>query len=1011
MKKILSLVAGLLLTASLSAQNAPVSLTVTDAELTSLTVSATANDAGDDIIVAYTTEAAANKWTGYPMNYGKFGRPTAEVKAGDAIDGGGTVAYVGPADGLSEITGLDEGHYLFLCAWGTNGSAVSTDSINVVTSTACQEDWTSDFTGMSYSYPVFGFNTMPTTNNWATSRTAPNTTTGNLTANTPGYIETPWIYLSDGFNRVSYDIAMVTRGWMIYSYEFGRNDVVRVEVTNDGENYTTIKEYNYDDCEPLEDCSSASDFKTEVVKFSEFSGEKVRVRFYFDLHQNSRIVMQNITLEAVPDCDYPVDVKATEIDKDQATITWTPQGEEDAWQISYKKSDEEEWSSPVTVQETSYTLSGLMGLTKYDVRVRAYCSATSQSKWSPTGSFVSGMAAPFKITFSEQDGLSDEWLFKTGELATPTELTDGGGWEFFSVSFFGRKTVMQKFSASGAAADWFITPKFTLNEGTNYNVEFTISQFYAGGDDFEFYVVLAKDGETFNEADVLYSAQKADIVTKETVSIPLSGISGEVCLGLYAKNSEGSVNLVLQDLAVLYAGCEKPTSVEITPSIGGCTITCEGDACGYKAYYRLEGTEDWSTAETSDDTIELTGLDEGATYEFKVVSMCSTASGDYSESTDTMTFTTLETTCFAPEEITVDADIYEAKVKWDGDADNYEVAYRLSTEEEWTTVEASGSSVTLSDLDANATYYVRLRSICAPGDSSAWSETQSFYTGDDTYLLVSEDAIRHAVAMGMTRAHLPAIPTSEEKLQDFLDDLNVYEYFFLETNYDEDVTDLVGDISTWDAWTSNQPVGTSTGQHWSGDDRAYYEQGGANWAESAWQISYSKTVSLPAGMYNLRIAGRSATETTARAYSSVNGTEVEYSSHTFPSNGDTGRGIDKNGSPNFNPYDDNFANDGIGRGWQWRYVPVYVEKDGTEVTFTLYAETAAAHQWCSFCDVKLYKMNDGEGEITGINEIGTNATSTDIYSLDGKLVRRNATSTKGLKSGLYIVNGKKVSVK
>ena len=47
---------------------------------------------------------------------------------------------------------------------------------------------------------------------------------------------------------------------------------------------------------------------------------------------------------------------------------------------------------------------------------------------------------------------------------------------------------------------------------------------------------------------------------------------------------------------------------------------------------------------------------------------------------------------------------------------------------------------------------------------------------------------------------------------------------------------------------------------------------------------------------------------------------------------------------------------------------------------------------------------------TDIRQIAADGKAVDIYSVDGKLVRSQATSLDGLK-GLYIVNGKKVMVK
>ena len=54
-----------------------------------------------------------------------------------------------------------------------------------------------------------------------------------------------------------------------------------------------------------------------------------------------------------------------------------------------------------------------------------------------------------------------------------------------------------------------------------------------------------------------------------------------------------------------------------------------------------------------------------------------------------------------------------------------------------------------------------------------------------------------------------------------------------------------------------------------------------------------------------------------------------------------------------------------------------------------------------------------EDEATGITDIKATdaAKATNIYSIDGKLVKANATSTEGLAKGVYIINGKKYIVK
>ena len=61
--------------------------------------------------------------------------------------------------------------------------------------------------------------------------------------------------------------------------------------------------------------------------------------------------------------------------------------------------------------------------------------------------------------------------------------------------------------------------------------------------------------------------------------------------------------------------------------------------------------------------------------------------------------------------------------------------------------------------------------------------------------------------------------------------------------------------------------------------------------------------------------------------------------------------------------------------------------------------------------VSMTFTNEKTGIKTVIQNDGTEMPEGNIYSVDGQLVRRNATSTEGLAKGVYIVRGKKVVVR
>ncbi len=61
---------------------------------------------------------------------------------------------------------------------------------------------------------------------------------------------------------------------------------------------------------------------------------------------------------------------------------------------------------------------------------------------------------------------------------------------------------------------------------------------------------------------------------------------------------------------------------------------------------------------------------------------------------------------------------------------------------------------------------------------------------------------------------------------------------------------------------------------------------------------------------------------------------------------------------------------------------------------------------------KIAKWILDDDDVTGIHEVTVDAANpADIYQLDGRLVRSQATTLSGLSKGVYIVNGKKVIIK
>lgn len=175
---------------------------------------------------------------------------------------------------------------------------------------------------------------------------------------------------------------------------------------------------------------------------------------------------------------------------------------------------------------------------------------------------------------------------------------------------------------------------------------------------------------------------------------------------------------------------------------------------------------------------------------------------------------------------------------------------------------------------------------------------------------------------------------------------------------------------------SNEPFTDAAGN----STHSYFD--GGDWNASAWDVTFSQDVTLPSGEYLL-----SATTRASQGIANfiLFGVDQE---KEMPHVGNTG-GI-------FN------------RGWNDNFVVFNVHEDNTAAKIGVRGIATTQHEWMSFTRFRLVRLGEAN-IINGIQtEILDNAT---IYSVNGQVVRTNATTTKGLAKGVYVVNGKKVVVK
>ncbi|GHT88729.1 hypothetical protein FACS189474_4490 [Bacteroidia bacterium] len=174
--------------------------------------------------------------------------------------------------------------------------------------------------------------------------------------------------------------------------------------------------------------------------------------------------------------------------------------------------------------------------------------------------------------------------------------------------------------------------------------------------------------------------------------------------------------------------CEEVEEVAIFPAQTSANIVWKAEALNYKVHFRLSGTEEWITRTSDTEYITLSGLTPDTQYEYTIQAICSEAEGDESDWLEVASFTTLPITCFAPTNIQIVPAHDTAVITWTGEAADYEVSYWTGSAAAISKTVPGAKTLTITDLTPETLYSVRIRSLCAADDVSAWSDAVTFTT-------------------------------------------------------------------------------------------------------------------------------------------------------------------------------------------------------------------------------------------------------------------------------------------
>lgn len=220
--------------------------------------------------------------------------------------------------------------------------------------------------------------------------------------------------------------------------------------------------------------------------------------------------------------------------------------------------------------------------------------------------------------------------------------------------------------------------------------------------------------------------------------------SDDACMSMFTQGQKSRMDALFipggARAALLNSlGAEYPSPACGIPSNINTVFVSENDALlswdlvvGASAYpirYRIAGDTNWNVLTSSLNAYILGGLNAGTTYEYQLMSNCTSGQSAWS---NTQTFTTNipAPVCALPSNVqTNNITQTSVVISWDQAANSqgYTFRYRTSGSSNWLNIPVSLNTINLNGLNANQAYEFEIENNCSFGNSG-YTSTSTFST-------------------------------------------------------------------------------------------------------------------------------------------------------------------------------------------------------------------------------------------------------------------------------------------
>ena len=505
---------------------------------------------------------------------------------------------------------------------------------------------------------------------------------------------------------------------------------------------------------------SSAEYETFTVYFRHYAGggKYIALRAASPVSSYNAGYVDNLELSLAPTCLEINDLITTAITANSINLSWTPQGDETAWNISYRQESDTTWTNVTTTGTPTYTLANLLANTTYQFRVQADCGGGDVSVFSniltATTSCLPIDTLPYFENFDSYAGTQynvegatpDCWLTYTDNNTRPAPHVVGSGSYWYPQS---QPNALSFVGSSPSTLAFAVLPEFdaalnTLQLSFAYRMESATYGTLKVG-----YVTdIANLTESFVEVATITSVTTISV---DTIDFSTVAANGRIAFQWsYTGTSYYSCNIdnVSVSQIATPTTCDAPTGLNafnIAQTSANIQWTAGGTETAWNLQYKAASASNWSNSIAVNGTpaYALTGLTANTAYNVRVQADC--GAGSTSDWT-VANFTTLEEeeeeTCPMPTNFhATDVTANSVTLAWEqeaGTATEWEINYRAASADTWTNITVNTNPYTITDLTPETAYQAQILAHCSNGVTSDATEVITFTTtvdGINDYIL------------------------------------------------------------------------------------------------------------------------------------------------------------------------------------------------------------------------------------------------------------------------------------